>query len=437
MNKQTTHFPHLSADTTSQGSPIATMAEATILPPHVDAKIIDLIKEKKGTFTSVEYFPPRTDEGVKNLKARMERMKNSMELLFTDITWGAGGSTADLSLDLALYMHNTGHVANMHLTCTNMTKNGDPVAAVQDALQSAYDGGIRNIVALRGDPPAGQEVWTASEGGFACALDLVKYIRKNFGDAFGISVAGYPEGHPLAMTELSEEEAANMSEAEKGRCCVVDGVTHVCKDEDYKKEMDYLKEKIDAGGELIITQMFFDTEVYKTFVNDCRKWGINVPVIPGLMCLNAYPGFKKMTKFCKTRVPPELSAMMESAKDDPTAVKVVGVEFGSKMCKDLVDFGAEGLHFYSLNLEKVVYGITDTLGLTSGLSDVTVDADAKTMVAVGSAWARVGDAVTTAYGPGTVRDIRADGITIIELAWVLAYGQKAHAYLQKDAFQKA
>jgi methylenetetrahydrofolate reductase (NADPH) len=129
-----------------------------------------------------------------------------------------------------------------------MDKDGDPIAGVHDALEAAYKGGIRNIVALRGDPPHGQETWTATEGGFSCALDLVKYIRKEYGDEFGVAVAGYPEGHPNAITELKPGEEANMTEAEKGRCSKFDGITYVCKDEDYKKEMDYLKQKVDAGS---------------------------------------------------------------------------------------------------------------------------------------------------------------------------------------------
>jgi hypothetical protein len=173
----------------------------------------------------------------------MERMKESTSPLFTDITWGAGGSTADLSLELALHMHNNGHVANMHLTCTNMDES-----IIRDALQKCLDGGIRNIVALRGDPPEGQDEWKATEGGFTCALDLVRYMRAEFGDAFGIAVAGYPEGHPNAITDLKPEEVEGMTESEKKRCSVINGVTAVCRDEDYKKEMDYLKEKVDAGA---------------------------------------------------------------------------------------------------------------------------------------------------------------------------------------------
>jgi len=387
-----------------------------VIPP--DPKIIDLLKTEPAsksprTHVSLEYFPPRTEDGVKNLHARMSRMKNNTHCLFTDMTWGAGGSTAELSLQIALHAHNTGHVANLHLTCTNMEKDGDPIKAVQEALQAAYDGGIRNIVALRGDPPEGEKNWTATEGGFACALDLVKYIRSNFGNEFGISVAGYPEGHPNRISELTADEIELMSDAEKGRCCTHDGLTYVCKDDDYVKEMDYLKEKVDAGADFIITQMFFDAEVFKAFVTDCRKWGIMCPIVPGLMCINAYPGFKKMTKFCKTRVPTSLEEKMDSMKDDPDAVKKFGVEYGAEMCQSLLDFGIEILHFYTLNLEKVVYGITDELGITSGLVDKSEEGDAKDMVAIGSAWARVGDTVKTNSGQGVVKEIKNDGIAIV------------------------
>jgi len=215
-----------------------------------DPKISDLIKARKSNEASIslEYFPPRTDVGVENLNNRMDRMRSNLNPLFTDVTWGAGGSTADLSMKLALRAHQTGHVANMHLTCTNMEKDGDPVKGVKDALQEALDGGIRNIVALRGDPPEGEEEWKASKGGFKCALDLVKYIRQHFDSSFCVSVAGYPEGHPNAISEIKVGEESKMTESEKNRCSVSDGKTYVCKDEDFKKEMDYLKEKVDAGA---------------------------------------------------------------------------------------------------------------------------------------------------------------------------------------------
>ena len=241
------HISHL--PTSYKPKTIVNMCSATA-PANADPKIIDLLnKDPEGlAHVSLEYFPPRTEQGVKNLHARMERMLANTKCLYTDMTWGAGGSTAELSLELAIHAQKTGHVSNLHLTCTNMEKDGDPIKGVHDALQEAYDGGIRNIVALRGDPQEGQDEWTATKGGFTCALDLVKYIRKEFGDDFGISVAGYPEGHPNRISELTEEEAKDMTESELSRCCTHEGITYVCKDDDYKKEMDYLKEKVDAGA---------------------------------------------------------------------------------------------------------------------------------------------------------------------------------------------
>jgi len=393
-----------------------------------DPKIVDLIKaregEDQGPFTSLEFFPPRTDEGIKNLYARMGRMKESTSPLFTDITWGAGGSTADLSLDLALHMHNNGHVANMHLTCTNMDES-----IIRDALQKCLDGGIRNIVALRGDPPEGQDEWKATEGGFTCALDLVRYMRAEFGDAFGIAVAGYPEGHPNAITDLKPEEVEGMSESEKKRCSVINGVTAVCRDEDYKKEMDYLKEKVDAGADVIITQMFFDPEVFINWVKDCRAWGIDCPIIPGLMCINAYAGFKKMVGFCKTRVPPSLEEKMESMKDDKDAVKQFGIEYGAEVCQKLLDSGACGLHFYTLNLEKVVYGTLDKLGISSGLLEQSNEKDAASMVAKGSAWVKKGDTIKSSSGEGTVVEIKADGTAVVEI------GGETHEFV-KGSYEK-
>jgi len=393
-------------------------------------KIIDLIKEKEDgskPFVSIEFFPPRTETGVKNLYARMERMKSSISPLFSDVTWGAGGSTADLTLDIAKQLRETGHVANMHLTCTNMEKDGDPKKAVHSALETAKSNGIMNIVALRGDPAHGQDEWKAAEGGFTCALDLVEYIRENFGSDFGISVAGYPEGHPNAISLI--EDPSTMSETEKARSSTEDGKVYTCKDEDYKKEMDYLKKKIDAGADFIITQMFFDTKVFGTFVKDCRKWGIDCPIVPGLMCINAYGGFAKMTKFCKTRVPAELKTKMESLKDDPDGVKAFGVEFGVQMCQDLIEIGVDVLHFYTLNLEKITYGILDGLGYeVKGTVD---ESDAKTMIAKGSAWARVGDKVKTPQGEGTVTAIESDGTATVEFA-----GETATATFKKEEYSK-
>ena len=183
--------------------------------------------------------------------------------------------------------------------------------------------------------------------------------------------------------------------------------------------------------------MFFDAEVFITFVKDCRDRGITCPIVPGLMCINAYPGFKKMTKFCHTRVPKALEEKMDSLKDDEKAVKAFGVEFGVEICEKLLASGTTGLHFYTLNLEKVVYGILDGLGISSNLTSQSNEADAKSMSAVGSAWARVGDVVKSVYGEGTVDEIRKSGAAVIKMnKWELAFGQKPMAILQPGSFSK-
>lgn len=421
-----------------------------------DPKIIDVLNKGRDDgkpFVSLEYFPPRTAEGVKNLYARMERMKNVVKPAFSDVTWGAGGSTADLSLELSIKAHETGHVANMHLTCTNITppkpadgeekssSESNPKENIRQVLLQAHKGGLRNLVALRGDPPAGESEWKATDGGFTCALDLVKFIREqpDIGNDFGIAVAGYPEGHPNAISEI--EDPSKLTEAEKGRSSTFDGKTFCCLDADYKKEMDYLKEKVDAGSDLIITQMFFDPDVFIQFVKDCKTWGINCPVVPGLMCINAYNGFCKMTKFCKTRVPASLQAKMDSLKDDPTAVKEFGVQYGVDMCQALLNanIGVNDLHFYTLNLEKVVYGILDGLGITKNALESVNEGDASSMVAKGSAWARVGDRVSTAYGTGTVQELDYGGTGAARIAldaWTLADGKSPTAFLQKGQYKK-
>jgi methylenetetrahydrofolate reductase (NADPH) len=175
--------------------------------------------------------------------------------------------------------------------------------------------------------------------------------------------------------------------------------------------------------------MFFDTKVFGAFVKDCRKWGIMCPIVPGLMCINAYAGFCKMTKFCKTRVPESLQAKMDSIKDDAAAVKAFGVEYGVEMCDDLIKIGAEVLHFYTLNLEKVTYGILEGLGYE--VKSTADESDAASMVAKGSAWARVGDNVKTKDGAtGTVLEVLSDGSAKIEL------DNKEAVTLPKDQYSK-
>jgi methylenetetrahydrofolate reductase (NADPH) len=326
-------------------------------------KIIDILKANEGKppLTAFEYYPPRTEEGVKNLMKRLSRMQHQRPA-YVDFTWGAGGSTSDLTLDLCVKAKTQfGMEPNMHLTCTNMD-----TAKITEALEGAKKNNIQNIVALRGDPPKGEEEWTATDGGFTCALDLVKHIRKEHGDFFCVSVSGYPEGHPTVIHEVPEGHTLTESEQKR---VVVDrktGKQSVCLDADYAKELEYLKAKIDAGADFIITQMFFDTSTFGAWVADCRAAGITCPIVPGIMCIQAYGGFCRMTGFCKSRVPASVWDKLEACtgEDGKVAdklVKVYGQEFGEEVCNDLMKQGAPVLHFYTLNLEKCTFGILKRL----------------------------------------------------------------------------
>jgi len=271
----------------------------------------------------------------------------------------------------------------MHLTCTNQK-----VEMAAEALAQCKKAGIRNIVALRGDPPRGQEKWEATDGGFCCALDLVNYMTKNFPNYFNIAVAGYPEGHPDNITVV-EGGLDSLSDAEKRRARVVKDaegkeVITVCRDDRWEIEMKYIKEKCDAGAHMIITQMFLDPIVYVDYVAECKKWGIKALVIPGIMCLTGIGGLKRMTEICKTRLPAGfLEAAEAAAAKSDDDFKEWGVQQAISICKTCIDAGAPGLHFYTLNLEKVCISTLKGLGMiTAEQADACMagDADAKSMV---------------------------------------------------------
>ncbi|GLT68105.1 hypothetical protein SLA2020_403640 [Shorea laevis] len=284
---------------------------------------------------SFEFFPPKTEDGVENLFERMDRMV-AHNPAFCDITWGAGGSTADLTLDIANRMQNIICVESMmHLTCTNM-----PVDKIDHALSTIKSNGLQNVLALRGDPPHGQDKFVQIQGGFACALDLVKHIRAQYGDYFGITVAGYPEAHPDAI-----------------------GSNGVASLEAYHNDLAYLKKKVDAGADVIVTQLFYDTDIFLKFVDDCRKIGITCPIVPGIMPINNYKGFIRMTGFCKTKIPAEVSAALEPIKDNEEAVRLYGIHLGTEMCKKILAHGIRTLHLYTLNMEKSALAILMNLGL--------------------------------------------------------------------------
>jgi len=217
-----------------------------------------------------------------------------------------------------------------------------PVEKLEAALQQCKQAGIRNILALRGDPPHGEEKFTQVEGGFSCALDLVKYIREKHGDYFGICVSGYPEAHPDQIVEDPEEMKKK-----------------------YWEDIEYLKKKVEAGADFIITQLFYDVDLFLKFVVDCKSAGITAPILPGIMPIMNYGGFKRMTSFCKTFVPEHVSDVLETIKDNDAAIKAYGISLGTQMCQRLLDSGVPGVHMYTLNLDKSAVGILKNVGLIS------------------------------------------------------------------------
>merc|ERR1719305_1299669 len=249
--------------------------------------------------------------------------------MWIDVTWGAGGSTADTTLSLCeTAMDVTGLDVLMHLTCTNVT-----VDETRQVLQRCKEKGLCNILALRGDPPANASEWTATEGGFSHAVDLVRFIRKEFGDYFCIGVAAYPEGHIDA--------------------------------ESFDKDLQYYKEKVDAGADFGVTQLFYDTNLYFEFLKKSHALGVpkSFDVFPGIMPIQSYAGFRRMTGLCKTFIPKPIDEALELIKDNEAAVKEYGIELAVQMSRELMEGGCPGLHLYTLNLEKTATAICEKLGL--------------------------------------------------------------------------
>ncbi len=290
-------------------------------------KIVDKIKEyavRGKPFFSFEYFPPKTESGLHNLYARLDRMA-ALEPCFIDITWGAGGSTSETTLTLSKDAQTYfGLDVMMHITCANMSE-----PKLRAALDQARDSGIKNIMALRGDPPVGA---SDHEPGFLdSSIDMILWIKKNYGDTFCIGVGGYPEGHPESRSKDD---------------CVA-----------------FLKRKVDAGADFIVTQLFFDLNEYRLFLERCAKHGIKCPIIPGILPIISFERFHKFTDFTGIKVPEAIRTALEPIKSDDEKVRSYGVDLCAKMCAGLFEMGAPGLHFYTLNLESSVTEVLEKLEL--------------------------------------------------------------------------
>lgn len=245
-------------------------------------KITDKIAQRDSSrpFYFFEFFPPRTDQGFQNLLPRISRLAK-LDPLAISVTWGAGGSTKDRSLDVAgMTQSEYGLDTILHLTCTNMMQG-----MVDMTLNHAKDRGIQNILALRGDPPRGKEEWLPVDPRFQRGIDLVTYIRAapQFSDHFCIGVAGYPEGHPDSMA--TEDEL-----------------------------LEQLKQKVDAGADFIVTQLFYDVDQFLHWVRKVREKGITVPIVPGVMPIQTYASFQRVVRLVGARLPPAIAEELDHVK---------------------------------------------------------------------------------------------------------------------------
>jgi len=260
---------------------------------------------------SFEFFPPKTDEGARTLMATVADLQEAWKPDFVSVTYGAGGTTRDRTLEVVTAIRRDLGINTMaHLTCSGSSR--DEIAGIVDRL---VEDGIENILALRGDPPKGETGFTARDDGFAHATDLIEYLSSRW----HVSIGGacYPEGH--------------------------------VESQDRDVDLRWTKVKVDKGAAFLITQLFFDNAHYFEFVKRARAAGIKVPIIPGIMPITNVTQVERFTQMCGASIPAELRTRLDRVKDDPALVMATGIEHAIKQCRKLLEGGAPGLHFYTLN----------------------------------------------------------------------------------------
>jgi methylenetetrahydrofolate reductase (NADPH) len=272
-------------------------------------RIDEIIAEREPTF-SIEFFPPKTAQATEELFATARALRE-LEPDFVSVTYGAGGSTRDGTVEITTRLKDEiGFETMAHLSCVGETTAG--LAATLDRIESA---GIENVFALRGDPPRGQEGFAQPEGGLGSAAELASFISAGWD--FGIGGACFPEVHP---------EAPDMT-----------------------TDLRYLKTKVDAGARFLITQLFFDNQVYFDFVRSAREIGIEVPILAGVIPVASFAQTKRICQLCDATIPPHLGAAFEAAGGEPQREFELGIAFAAQQCAELLIAGAPGIHFYALN----------------------------------------------------------------------------------------
>jgi methylenetetrahydrofolate reductase (NADPH) len=284
-------------------------------------KIIDKLSANPPAF-SFEFFPPKDQAGVDRLFETVARLQ-AYDPAYVSVTYGAGGSTRRLTVDLVTRIkREVGLEAMAHLTCVGGTR--EEISAVLDQLQ---EGGIHNVLALRGDPQKGESAFVKSEGGFGYASELAAFIRGRYD--FCLAGACYPESHP----ESSSPEA----------------------------DLDNLKHKVSAGVDVLVTQLFFDSRDYFSFVARARAAGIRAPIIAGIMPITNLSQVKRFTALCGAKIPQPLLVRLESAGDDLARIQQIGVEHATAQCRELIEGGVPGIHFYTLNRSPATVEVLERL----------------------------------------------------------------------------
>jgi methylenetetrahydrofolate reductase (NADPH) len=273
---------------------------------------------------SFEFFPPKTPEGESNLYRALTELK-PLDPAYVSVTYGAGGSTRDKTLEIVQRIKEEFDLEAMaHFTCVEQTT--DQIRATLDRMAQA---GLDNVLALRGDPPQGQSEWTKTEGGLEYSHELVQLIRGDY--EFSVGAACFPETH-----------------------------IHATSPED---DIRHLKAKVDAGVDFLITQLFFHNDLYFDFVERARAAGIDVPIIPGIYPITNVAQIKRVTELCAATIRPDLLEELEARRDEPEAALDFGVAYATLQCAELLHHGAPGIHFYTLNRSPATRAILGALKL--------------------------------------------------------------------------
>lgn len=285
-------------------------------------KIREILQQKRTV--SCEFFPPREEDGIPAVFRAIDRV-SIYNPDFISVTYGAGGSTRGFTERITMRVKQETELEVMaHLTCVAQTRE-----EVHDVLERLDGAGVENVIALRGDPPRGQENFVPTDGGFIHATELIDHIRSNFD--FGLAAACYPEGH----TESPDLEF----------------------------DISYAREKVDRGADFLITQLFYDNRYFFEFMERAQRAGINVPVIPGVLPILNTAQIRRFTSLCGATIPPELDGKLERYAGDDNAVRELGVEYASRQVEELWESGAPGIHFYVLNRSYSVSRILANLNL--------------------------------------------------------------------------